>query len=237
MLWGVSRSSNMMAPILIYFLYGKDVLTSIPKRVAVSGGGHGRRYSELYFRTHPKVTLQKINARRRTPLEMGDIDFARIFADAEEARDEAGRLLENPERLSTYREARTFFAEYQSEAYSDHYRPANVVVLTTPWTSSSGLDMTLYLWRAGATLVGTPSAQAPNSWGELLEWELDHSGIRGEVSSAFDWAFGDDPARGRVLPVDYPLRYEKLRALDFDINAEFAYALEVLSAVGDASPR
>jgi hypothetical protein len=227
----------MMAPILIYYLYGKDVLTSIPRQVAASGGGTGRRYSELYFRAHPKVTLQEINAGRRVPLVMGDIDFARMDADTRDRRDESGRLQENPDRLETYRSAPTFYAEYQSGAYSGYYRPRTVVVLTTPWTSSSGLDMTLYLWRAGATLVGTPSAQAPNSWGNLLEWELEHSGIKGEVSSSFDWAIGDDPEGGHVLPVHFPLTYEKLRSLDFDINAEFLYAMELVPTLSSAPPR
>ena len=199
----------MMAPILIYFLYGKDVLTSMPKKTAESVGGHGKRYSDLYFQTHPNVTLKSINQGRDVVLMNGDIDFSQIFADTVERKDEAGRLLENPERLKRYRSASTFYAEYQAEDYSGYYCPKNVVVLMTPWTSSSGLDMALFLWRAGASLVGTPSAQSPNSWGELLEWQLNHSGIKGEVSSAFDIAFGDDPERGRRVD----LQREDVRVL------------------------
>jgi hypothetical protein len=93
--------------------------------------------------------------------------------------------------------------------------------------------MALYLYRTGARLVGTPSAQAPNSWGELLEWQLNYSGIKGEVSSAFGIAFGDDPERGRVLPVHYPLTYEKLISFKFDINSEFLYAMELFSNARD----
>ncbi len=76
--------------------------------------------------------------------------------------------------------------------------------------------------------MGTPSAQAPNSWGELLEWQLKHSGIKGEVSRSFDIAFGDDLERGRVLPVHYPLTYKKLKSFNFDTNSEFLYAMELL---------
>lgn len=218
----------MMAPILVYFVYGKDVLTDIPKQAARSGGGHGIRYSELYFKTYPKVTLESINEGRAVPLILGDIDFARALADASEDDNGTLFLAENPERLKTYRKASTFFAEYESGLYSGYYCPKNVLVLMTPWTSSSGLDMALYLYRSGATLVGTPSGQAPDSWGELLEWGLDNSGVRGEVSSAFDIAFGDDPEKGRVLPVRYPLTYEKLASYGFDPNAIFLYAMELL---------
>ena len=218
----------MMAPILIYFLHGKDALTSISKRAANTGGGHGQRYSALYFETYPAVTLESINEGRDVPLVLGDIDFAGIRADRTGADgDESGRV-QTPRRLKTYRRASTFYAEYESDAYAGHYLPEKVLVLISPWTSSSGLDMTLYLYRAGATLIGTPSAQSPNSYGETLKWRLEHSGIEGEISRSFDIAFGDDPARGRVLPVHYPLTYEKLASYDFDPNATLLYAMELL---------
>jgi len=218
----------MMAPILVYLLYGKDVLTAIPKEEARSGGGHGERYSELYFKARPNVTLERINEGRKVPLVLGDIDFARIMADASYGAEGGSATAENPERLKVYRRASTFFAEYDSGTYSGYYLPENVFVLMTPWTSSSGLDMALFLYRAGATLIGTPSGQSPNSWGQLLEWGLDNSGIRGEVSGSFDIAFGDDPDKGRVLTVHYPLTYEKLTSYDFDHNAIFLYAMELL---------
>jgi hypothetical protein len=214
----------MMAPILVYFLYGKDVLSSVSKAAARSGGGHGDRYSPLYLETRTGLTIESINEGRAVPLQEGDIDFSTIFADLKSDTEV------NPERLKGYSSAATFFEEYQTGEFSGFYRPPNVVVLMTPWTSSSGLDMALYLYRSGATLVGTPSAQAPNSWGNLLEWELDHSGVKGEVASAFDIAFGDDPEKGSVLPVHHPLTYEKLASHDFDRNAEFLYAMEVLKA-------
>ena len=43
------------------------------------------------------------------------------------------------------------------------FRPENVLVLVTPGTFSSGFTMAKYLYLAGATLVGTPSAQAADS--------------------------------------------------------------------------
>jgi hypothetical protein len=211
----------MMAPILIYFLYGKDVLTTINKAASLSGGGFGEQYSPLFFKTHTKVTWEDINKNRSIPLQMGDIDFSRVLGDLNSEK-------ENPARLKDYQTCTSFYDEYQKETYSGFYCPPRVLVLMTPWTSSSGLDMALFLYRAGAELVGTPSAQAPNSWGELLEWQLDNSGIKGEVSHSFTIEFGDDPEKGRVLPVHHPLTYNKLKSYDFDINAEFLFALELL---------
>lgn len=218
----------IMGPILVYFLYGKQKLTEMHVGAESSGGGHGDRYSALYFESNPNESLDKINQGRSVPLVMGDIDFSRILGDT--ARyDSSGKLLDNPVRLKHYQRATTFYREYESEEYSGYYCPKHVLVLMTPFTSSSGLDMTLDLYFAGATLVGTPSAQAPNSWGNLFTWKLAHSGIEGEVSSSFDIVFPDDPERGRALPVHYPLSYEKLASYEFDPDAIFLYAMEILA--------
>lgn len=213
--------NSRMASILVYFLYSKDVLNSIPIEIAKSGGGHGNRLSPLYFKTHTKLTIEKINKNRSIPLQVGDIDFGYYLNDLD-------NIDIDSLKLKQYESSPTFYEEFKSCQYSNYYSPKNVIVLMTPWTSSSGLDMAHYLYRAGAKLLGTPSAQAPNSWGNILEWELNHSGIKGEVASAFDIAFGDDPERGQVLPVHYPLTYEKLKSFDFDINSEFLYALQLL---------
>jgi hypothetical protein len=93
--------------------------------------------------------------------------------------------------------------------------------------------MARHLYLAGATLVGTPSAQASNCFGELIRWRLEHTGIGGGISVAYFNQFPDDPEVGRVLPVHYPLTYGKLASYDFDPNAEYLYALEYLSGNGE----
>jgi hypothetical protein len=45
--------------------------------------------------------------------------------------------------------------------------------------------------------------------------------------------FPDDSELARVLPVHYPLTYEKLASYDFDPNAEYLYALALLAAQGE----
>jgi hypothetical protein len=218
----------VMGPILLYFLYGKQKLTAMNVGAEPDGSGHGDRYSALYFETNTNTSLEEMNEGRSVPLVVGDIDFSRILGDT--ARyNSSGMLVDNPERLKLYQRAATFYHEYESESYSGYYCPKHVFVLMTPFTSSAGLDMALDLYRAGATLIGTPSAQAPNSWGNLLEWKLDNSGIKGEVSSSFDIVFPNDPERGRVLPVHYALNYEELASYSFDPDAIFLYAMEILA--------
>jgi hypothetical protein len=221
----------IMCPILQYFLYGKQKLTELHVGTEPDGSGHGERYSAMYFASNPDESLEEINQGRSVPLVLGDIDFARIYGDT--ARyDASGNLVDNPARLSVYQRAATFWREYESEKYSGYYCPKHIFVLMTPLTSSSGLDMALGLYRSGATLIGTPSAQAPNSWGSRATWTLDNSGIKGEVSMSFDIAFPDDPKRGRVLPVQHALTYEKLASYGFDPDAIFLYAMEILDELG-----
>jgi hypothetical protein len=39
--------------------------------------------------------------------------------------------------------------------------------------------------------------------------------------------FPNDPELGKVLPMDYPLTYEKIREYGFDKNAEVLWGAEV----------
>ncbi len=118
---------------------------------------------------------------------------------------------------------------YQSDEYSNYFTPENVFVLVDAETFSSGYTMTRYLYLAGATLVGTPSSQAANSFGNGQLWHLDNTGIEGTVSTTYSVMFPDDTPLARVLPVHYPLTYEKLASYNFDLNAAYLYALELIA--------
>jgi hypothetical protein len=100
--------------------------------------------------------------------------------------------------------------------------------LTDPWTFSSGFTLTRYLYLAGATFIGTPFSQAANSFGNGQLWHPEHTGIEGTVSITYSVMIPDDSKLAQVLPVDYPLTYERLSKYNFDPNAEYQYALELL---------
>jgi hypothetical protein len=86
---------------------------------------------------------------------------------------------------------------------------------------------------SGATLVGTPSGQAANCFGNAKYWRLNHTGIEGDVSSTYYVDFPNDPEMGRTLPGHYPLTYEQLASFGFDPNTEWLYALELLPQLGE----
>jgi hypothetical protein len=221
--------SSLMADILIYFLYGKEALTSIQDAM-LAAGGQVDRISALCFTPPNNIgrTLAQINEGRSVPIELGGYDFRQFFSgDADEFQAYLAGMAEPPS-MAWYRATPTFLAEYESGAYAGFYLPDHVLVLVSPWTFSSGLTMARDLSQAGATLVGTPSAQSSNSFGNGLLWHLDNTGLEGQVTRSYFRLFPEESGLGEVWPVDYPLTYDRLASYGFDPDATLLYALDLL---------
>ena len=222
---------SAMAEILIYYLFGKDAPLSVMTASFAEGGADIRRISSLYLESMG-MTLEQFNQGRAVPLRVGDYDFSFDFTDDVE---KFQALL--PQAAALYeghiRERPTFYTEYEAGTYAGYYTPDNIVVLVTPGTFSAGFTMMRLLYLSGATLVGTPSGQAANCFGNARYWFLDHTHLDGGVSSTYYVDFPNDPEMGRVLPMHYPLTYEQLASFDYDPNAEFLYALELLPQLGE----
>jgi C-terminal processing protease CtpA/Prc len=220
---------SLMSDILLYFLYGKEDFIAVKTHTPAAGGGEIRRYSHLYFESCSSVSIEDYNKGRAVPLIEGDYCFDDDFTDDEEKVRGLFQESETPAFLVRWLDrSPTFYAEYESGTYSGYYRPERILVLVNPGTYSSGFTMARHLYLAGATLVGTPPAQASNCFGESIPWILKHTRIGGVVSVSYYNQFPNDPVVGRVLPVHYPLSYDKLAAYGFDPNAEYLYALELL---------
>jgi hypothetical protein len=220
-----------MSYILIYFLYGQDPLLSVVTAALAGGGGEVTRYSELFLEPSGR-SIEEVNQGRAVPLRVGDYDFLFDFTDDVERFQailpQAPAMIEDIVRTMP-----TFYAEYEAGTYAGFYAPDKVVVLVTPGTFSAGFDMLRYLYEAGAILVGTPSGQAANCFGNGRLWYLKHSGIDGIISTKHEVWLPGNPEMGRVLPMHYPLTYEQLATYGFDPNAEFLYALELLPQIGE----
>jgi hypothetical protein len=226
--------SSLMGDILIYTLYGKEALTAIQYAV-LQAGGQVNRYSAQCFTPPNNVgaTLEELNEGRSVPVELGGYDFREFFyGDADEFEAYVAAM-DEPPFLGWFKATPTFWAEYESEAHSGTYLPENVLVLISPWTFSSGFTMARDLYRAGATLVGTPSAQASNTFGNGLLWELDNTGLQGQVTRSYFVIVPEDSGLATVLPVQVPLTYDKLASYHFDPNAAFLLALEVAAGEGE----
>lgn len=217
-----SGGNSFMSNILTYFLYGKERLLSRPPGTEI------KRYSEYYFANYENENLETINERRTVPLVVGDYDFT-LDATSAVASPEL-----RAEREKTLRLMDTFAAELDSGEHDGYYLPEQVLVVCSPWTFSSGWTMMRYLYISGATIVGTPSGQAGNCFGDTMPFELPHTGLTGSVSHKWYELFPDDPETGRVLRPHQPMTYEKLASFDFDPHAAILLALEVAGITMEA---
>ena len=216
--------NDLMVPILLYFLFGRESMNSYDDGFQIS------RYSELYFQVYANASLLEINRNRAVPLQIGDYDFSEEQTRSER-RDQPEMLTFSGERL---RRSPTFYEVFSQNRYENHYRPPQLVVLSAAWTYSSGFTMLAALQGLGATVVGTPSAHAGNNFGDSLLFQLSNTQLKGAVSFKQNVTFPDDPVKGRCLKPDILLTHDKWASLNFDANAEVLLALEYLAEDGEA---
>jgi hypothetical protein len=220
-----------MGDILVYFLYGKDVLQSLILMM-VEQGECIPRYSEMRIDAFEDgVAPKKVD---QTTFVVGDYYFNPDFLPFQEGRQGASNSSELLSRIgeSRYAYSPAWYEEYQSETYSGYYLPENVLVLVSAQTYSAGAIMMRYLSQAGAILVGTPSSQSTNFFCGQIPFRLSNTYISGGVSTQYCIFVPPNSDEAHVWPVDYPLTYEKLASYHFDPNTEYLYALELLSEHG-----
>ena len=214
--------NSTMYNILLYFLYGKEVLWRAKLQLTEI-----ERYSEYYFERNSSEDFDRINRGRKVPLARTDYDFSGDWYGRTQRDTSVVDQIKTEFQLRELDKMPTFAAEYHSGKYEGYYLPANVMVLISPKTFSSGYTLMYYLYLAGAKIVGTPSAQAGNCFGEPFSFELHHSGLTGNISHKQFVDFHDDPEMGRVLRPHFPLTYDKLKSYAFDPNAEILLALDI----------
>jgi len=212
-----SGGNSLLANILVYFLFPEDEITMISTSFSV------KKYSDLYFANYPGDSLEKINQRRKITLLKEDYDFA----EDPYFKRESLRLMEGESRLQEFLElVPTFYAEYKSGVYKNYYRPAEIIVISSAWTYSSGYTLMSMLYKLGAKIVGVPSGQSGNCFGDTLMFQLKNSGLRGYVSHKLFLDFPEDPVLGYLLRPHRELTYNDLIRYHFDPNASILLALE-----------
>ena len=214
--------NSTMYNILLYFLYGKEVLWRAKLQHTEI-----ERFSEYYFQRNSSEDFDRINRGRAVPLTRTDYDFSGDWYGRIQRYPSVADQIKTEFQLRELDKMPTFAEEYYSGTYEGYYLPANVMVLSSPKTFSSGYTLMYYLYLAGAKIVGTPSAQAGNCFGEPFSFELIHSGLTGTISHKQFVDFHDDSEMGLVLRPHFPMTYDKLKSYAFDPNAEILLALDV----------
>lgn len=106
------------------------------------------------------------------------------------------------------------------------YRPEHIYVVTNASTFSAAFHYTFMLWKMGATIVGIPSGQAPNTFMEVTQFNLPNSGLDCSVSNAIQQFLPvDDPCAKTLWPTVMP-SYEDYRDHNFNLDTEIMMILE-----------
>jgi len=213
--------NDLMVQIFLYFLVGFDETVALAEQTAAI-----RKLSPLLATSSRSgLDLAEIEYSDSVPLALEDYDFSADFHFMPEATlDRAVR-----ERfLRMFAQMPSFYALFRTRHQEAAYRPERIVVLCSNATQSSGFDLMTNLYRLGALIVGVPSSQAGNGFGDIRRFELTHSKLVGYVSTKYFFAFPEQPATGFTLEPHHTLTYPKLASYDFDNNAILLLALEVL---------
>jgi hypothetical protein len=219
--------NSLMADILTYFLYGTQKLAQI-----VTEERSIRKYSPYFFEAFPGRSIADINRQNAQvqsyPLTENDYDFAE---DRFKELFLAGKIDVATGLALKYADTPTFLAELQSGAYAGFYTPKKVIVTTSHETYSSGFTMLRYLYKSGATVVGSTSAQSGNGFGNSTMVALKNTGIKLTVSKNAYVVFPEEPDKRKQIIPHHELTYEKLKRYGFDPQAVVLYALELLKTM------
>ncbi len=219
--------NSLMADILTYFLYGTQKLAQI-----VVEDRSVRKYSPYYFKALPGRSLDDLNrqyaeiqsyALTENDYDFGEGRFKELFL--------AGKLDLATGMALKFADTPTFLAEIQSGAYAGYYTPKKVIVTTSHETYSSGFTMLRYLYKSGATVVGSTSAQSGNGFGNGTPATLENTGIRLMISKDAYVVFPEEPNERKQIIPHHELTYEKLKSYGFDPHAEIRYALDLLKTM------
>jgi hypothetical protein len=218
--------SSLLSEILMYFIYGWDVYDSGGDSYVV------KKISPLLFKNYEQSTLESVSEYSKIALTDSDYNFYSYLQ--KDSTSNKPKKIDSKERYNRYlKRSSTFAEEVKNSTYEAYYCPKNVLVITRPQTMSSAFILVGDFHKAGATIVGIPSGQAGNCFGDLLFFTLKNSGIRVYISHKLFLDFPHDLEKGKCLRPDLELTLDKLESYDYDPNAEILLALDSVSKLNN----
>lgn len=194
---------------------------------------HGSRYvttdmgTEFYQLISP-LLLQKMNTdigsfnhSRNSNWKIGDYTFSTV----------------DTTNIPSVREQCDYFIKYCMSSVPDLlmeqkgkpiYTPQEIYVITDCYTFSAAFHYTFYLWKLGATVVGIPSRQAPNTFMEQTSFRLPHTGLQGSISNSQQIFLPAKDKRAKIFYPDLMPSYDDYKKYNFDNNTEILFLLDKL---------
>lgn len=178
-----------------------------------------RFISPLYLQKIGK-TLEEFNRQTRYKYEYGDYTFDDLPSEQVPLDTLRSQFIANC--LSCVKE------DLQSLEGKPLYTPKNLYVLTDEKTFSAAFHYAFFLWKMGATLVGVPSRQAPNTYMEQTPFELPHTRLKGSISNSIQIFLPEKDKRAKIFFPDRMLSYEDYKKYGFDQQSEIMFLLDYI---------
>ena len=202
----------------LYQLWGDKYLEEAPR--------FGIKFIQLFSPLYMKkmnITMEQLNAEMQNyGFILGDyIATSEGDSSPEEITDEyRDRMIE--QMTSSVKDKLT--AQHGKPVYT----PEHVYVLINPTTYSAAFHYAFFLWKMGATVVGLPSKQAPNTYMEATPFELPRTKLKGNISNSLQLFMPNDDPRAHQFTPDLMPTYEDYKHYNFDMNTELLFLLDYI---------
>ena len=113
------------------------------------------------------------------------------------------------------------------------YTPMEIFVVTDERTFSAAFHFAYMMNKMGATIVGVPSGQSPNTFMELTPFKLPNSGLECSVSNSLQLCYPQDHPKAHVFTPDIQLTYKDYQKYNFSKDAELLYLMDYPGATTD----
>ncbi|MCZ4695845.1 peptidase S41 [Ancylomarina euxinus] len=177
-----------------------------------------RLISPLYMKKIG-TTLDEYNKKNESDFKFGDYAFKEKSNKKEKIEVKRKNFIEGKSYLSPV---------INENDGKPLYEPKNIYVLTNDRTFSAAFHYAYYLWKMGATVVGVPSCQAPNTYMETTPFTLPLTKLNGSISNHLQEFL---PSTHRCAKTFYPehmMNWEDYKKYSFDKHSEIKYVLDLI---------
>lgn len=176
-----------------------------------------RLISPLYLRKI-NSTLEEFNQKNNCDYKLGDYGFSETEKDTASIRLKREDFIINC--MSDTK------AELEKQQGKPVYTPEHIYVITDEWTFSAAFHYAFYLWKMGATIVGVPSMQAPNTFMEQTPFQLPSTRLEGSISNSIQVFLPAKDQRAHIFWPDLMPTYEDYKRYQFDKHSEIRFLLD-----------
>lgn len=204
----------------LYFLV--DFEKAMP---IINNRSHILKLSEFLNKSTTRgINLKRISYYDQVPLTINDYDFS---GDLSFIKKRNNAVFQKP-AVDAFNQFPSFQKAYRQDKYGGCYLPKKMIVLCSSNTRSSGFDLMQNLKRLGAVCVGIPPGQSGNHFGNVSQFQLTYSRIKGFVATRFFIGFPEKPRMRLLHKPEFELTYKTLASYNFDKNAILLFALKLI---------